>query len=283
MGKQSQDKRDVFYRKAKEEGFRARSAYKLMQIDEEFDILGRIKRAVDLCAAPGSWSQVLSARLPPGSTIVAVDLQEMAPIPGVTILRGDITSKVTAEEVIAMCGGEKVDLVVCDGAPDVTGLHDMDEYLQSQLLVSALNLATYLLEPGGTFVAKIFRGKDVTLLYQQMEIFFANVCVAKPQSSRNSSVEAFIVCRDFSLPVGYVPSMEAPVRSLAYGKEPLLGVHRTLVPFVACGDLSGLDADRSYPLTEPTSRPPVQPPIHPPFEEARDKMRKQAHLPSASR
>jgi tRNA (cytidine32/guanosine34-2'-O)-methyltransferase len=269
MGKLAKDKRDIFYRKAKEEGWRARSAYKLLQVDEQFKVLASVERAVDLCAAPGSWSQVLAKRLPAGAKIVAVDLQEMAPIEGVEILRGDITSKQTAEEVIVRCGGVKADLVVCDGAPDVTGLHDMDEYLQSQLLVSALNLATYLLRPGGTFVAKIFRGKDVSLLYAQMEIFFGKVAVAKPQSSRNTSVEAFIVCQEFALPPGYVPSMEAPVRSLPYGAEPLLGPGRSLVPFVACGDLSGWDADRSYAL-EPNVQfvPPVQPPIHPPFEQA---------------
>ena len=201
--------KDVFYRRAKEEGWRARSAFKLMQLDAEFNVLAHARTAVDLCAAPGSWSQVLADRLPAGSRIVAVDLQEMAPIPGVDILKGDITSLATAEQVITSCGGDKVDLVVCDGAPDVTGLHDMDEYLQSQLLVAALNLAAFVLAPGGTFVAKIFRGKDVDLLYMQAEVFFANVTVAKPQSSRDSSVESFLVCRGFSVPPGYTPSMEA--------------------------------------------------------------------------
>jgi len=146
----------------------------------------------------------------------------------------------------------------------------MDEYLQSQLLVSALNLATYLLSPGGTFVAKIFRGKDVTLLYAQMEIFFGNVCVAKPQSSRNASVEAFIVCQEFKLPAGFVPSMDAPLKSLLYGSEPLTGPYRTIVPFVACGDLSGLDADKSYPASAAGQLAPIQPPIHPPFERAQE-------------
>eukprot|EP00803_Ostreobium_quekettii_P003021 evm.model.scf_1106.5 EVM.evm.TU.scf_1106.5 scf_1106:50476-52035(+) len=137
MGRASKDKRDIYYRKAKEEGWRARSAYKLLQIDDAFGILNNVRNVVDLCAAPGSWSQVLSRRLylpgkKSGSTdlpkIVAVDLQPMAPVEGVIQIQGDITSEVTAKEVIDHFDGGRADLVVCDGAPDVTGLHDLDEY-----------------------------------------------------------------------------------------------------------------------------------------------------------
>lgn len=166
MGRHAKDKRDVFYRKAKEDGWRARSAYKLLHIEEEFGIFAGVTRAVDLCAAPGSWSQVnepcrftprpsrwcrrlarhpaallapphapaqvLARALGPTATVVAVDLQEMAPIAGVVQLQGDITSKATSDAVIAAMGGELSQLVVCDGAPDVTGLHDMDEYVQGE-------------------------------------------------------------------------------------------------------------------------------------------------------
>ena len=238
MGRSSKDKRDIYYRKAKELGFRARSAFKLLQIDAEFQIFKGVQRAVDLCAAPGSWSQLLSRKLyhpnvdnkagevpsqMPKSTkttastpttttatsgadadadanaatqeekeevkIVAVDLQEMAPIEGVECLKGDITSFDTAQRIISYFSGKLADLVVCDGAPDVTGLHDIDEYVQAQLLLAALNITTHLLRPGGAFVAKIFRGKDITLLYSQLKVFFKDVCCAKPKSSRNSSIE----------------------------------------------------------------------------------------------
>ncbi|XP_075212818.1 tRNA (cytidine(32)/guanosine(34)-2'-O)-methyltransferase-like isoform X2 [Lycorma delicatula] len=121
MGKSSKDKRDVYYRLAKEEGWRARSAFKLLQIDEEFNIFKGVSKAVDLCAAPGSWSQVLSKKLrETGSDvkIVAVDLQAMAPLPGVIQIQGDITKISTAEEIIQHFHGENADLVVCDGAPD---------------------------------------------------------------------------------------------------------------------------------------------------------------------
>jgi tRNA (cytidine32/guanosine34-2'-O)-methyltransferase len=149
-GKASKDRRDIYYRKAKEEGWRARSAYKLLQLDAAFSLLEGVERAVDLCAAPGSWSQVLSRRLvlpaaaraaaaaaaAAGSCgvdgaaaaaaaaaavlprVVAVDLQPMAPVEGVAQLQGDITAPATAAAVIAALGGAPADLVVCDGAPD---------------------------------------------------------------------------------------------------------------------------------------------------------------------
>lgn len=98
---------------------------------------------VDLCAAPGSWSQVLSRKLRKANAqnehevkIVAVDLQEMAPLEGVFQIQGDITKLATAQEIVQQFEGEKADLVVCDGAPDVTGFHDMDEYIQGQLLIA---------------------------------------------------------------------------------------------------------------------------------------------------
>jgi tRNA (cytidine32/guanosine34-2'-O)-methyltransferase len=133
--------RDPYYRKAKELGFRARSAFKLLQVNDEFSILEGVESCIDLCAAPGSWSQVLSRALPPpppGSAerVVAVDLQPMMPIDGVRIVQGDITNPATLKVITDHFGGKKVDLVVCDGAPDVTGLHDMDEYVQSQLLLA---------------------------------------------------------------------------------------------------------------------------------------------------
>lgn len=179
MGK-PRDKRDIYYRKAKEEGWRARSAFKLLQLDEQFDLFSGVRRAVDLCAAPGSWSQVLSRRLLRGAPaadradvrIVAVDLQEMAPIEGVHLIAGDITSQATVDEVLTQFregDAERfADLVVCDGAPDVSGMHDLDEYIQAQLLLSALSITTQLLRTGGTLVAKIFRSRNTSLLYAQV-------------------------------------------------------------------------------------------------------------------
>jgi tRNA (cytidine32/guanosine34-2'-O)-methyltransferase len=342
MGKTSKDKRDIYYRKAKEVGFRARSAFKLLQIDDDYDLFGKdVKRVVDLCAAPGSWSQVLSSKLYASQEeanalmasghprVVAVDLQEMAPVPGVVCHVGDITSKETAERIVSHFKGDLADLVVCDGAPDVTGLHDVDEYMQAQLLLAALNITTNVLRIGGNFVAKIFRGRDVSLLYSQLRCFFQEVTVAKPKSSRNSSIESFVVCRRFAPPPGYTITMDTLMLDHKYGSstftdvddeeqvisstsitDPMFGVlgglssimclsppvrntgrgdgatseddvkivpnsvvgaSAVIVPFVACGDLSGFDydPDKSYPLELQEEEgkykyiEPVQSPINP--------------------
>lgn len=248
MGKCSKDKRDIFYRLAKEEGWRARSAFKLLQIEDQFGIFHKVTRAVDLCAAPGSWSQVLAKRLGKQNDgddsdddddvkIVAVDIQTMAPLDGVTIIQGDITSYDTAEKVIRQFRGRGAQLVVCDGAPDVTGQHDLDVFIQSQLLLAALNIATFVLEEGGTFVAKLFRGKDISLMIAQFRLFFEQVQVVKPKSSRTSSTEAFIVCRNFELPQGYKPQMFDLLSSPKAQK----GTRScTLIPFLMCGDLNDL-------------------------------------------
>ncbi|RNA11373.1 tRNA (cytidine(32) guanosine(34)-2 -O)-methyltransferase [Brachionus plicatilis] len=266
MGRASKDKRDIYYRLAKENGWRARSAFKLLQINEEFKLFDNVKRVVDLCAAPGSWSQVLSRELfrdTNDSKIVAVDLQKMAPLDN----------------------GEKADLVVCDGAPDVTGLHDIDEFIQAQLVLAALNITTHVLKtsPDSKFVAKIFRGKDITLLFSQLKCFFNKVTVSKPRSSRNSSIEAFIVCEGYQPPLDYVPNMRNPLLDQKYSSlDELEGSTRFIVPFIACGDLnSSYDSDKTYPLSldgkEYSFHEPLCQPISPPYEKAK-LMRQQNQL-----
>ncbi|GJQ80740.1 hypothetical protein Trydic_g9334 [Trypoxylus dichotomus] len=292
MGKTSKDKRDIYYRKAKEEGWRARSAFKLLQIDQKFEIFKDVTNAVDLCAAPGSWSQVLSRKLymrekeltrndrfrPPETSqpnedvkIVAVDLQAMAPLPGVIQLQGDITQYSTAQAIINHFDGTKADLVVCDGAPDVTGMHSLDIYIQEQLLLGALHIAFNVLKLGGTFVAKIFRGKDSDLLVAQLQLFFENVWIVKPSSSRNSSIEAFVVCKNYKPEVGFDPSQLTPYLDTKNKDfSSLTGVNRIVIPFLVCGDTSAYDSDATYCLNLEGEKPykyhePVQPPIEPPY------------------
>ncbi|XP_045146444.1 putative tRNA (cytidine(32)/guanosine(34)-2'-O)-methyltransferase [Echinops telfairi] len=248
MGRTSKDKQDADCRLAPENGWRARSAFKLLQLDEEFQLLQGVVRAVDLCAAPGSWSQVLSQRMTDGH-VVAVDLQAMAPLPGVFQIQGDITQLSTAKEISQHFEGCPADLVVCDGAPDITGLRDVDEYMQAQLLLAALNIATHVLKPGGCFVSKIFRGRDVTLLYSQLRVFFSKVVCAKPRSSRNSSIEAFVVCQGYDPPAGFIPDLTKPLLDHTYDPDfnQLDGPTRIIVPFVTCGD-PAYDSYGSYPL-----------------------------------
>jgi len=243
MGRFAKDKRDTYYRKAKELGFRARSAFKLIQLDHTFNFLNKDKvhRVVDLCAAPGSWSQVLARKLiidnhQPSSQqyhtssssssstnkeieeqedciIVAVDLQEMAPIPGVIQIQGDITSKTTADKIISYFHGKPADLIICDGAPDITGLHDIDEYVHSQLIMAAIDITTAILRNGGIFIAKIFAGSGSSNLRSQLQLYFHKVTLIKPPSSRPHSFEAFIVCEDYSPPKDYISRLLWPVNS----------------------------------------------------------------------
>uniref|UniRef100_A0A914KP36 Putative tRNA (cytidine(32)/guanosine(34)-2'-O)-methyltransferase n=1 Tax=Meloidogyne incognita TaxID=6306 RepID=A0A914KP36_MELIC len=255
-----------------------------------FNRFSDVTRAVDLCAAPGSWSQVLSSKLYSNRDeeerkqvkIVAVDLQPMSALPGVIQIQGDITEDATAEKIISHFDGQLAQLVVCDGAPDVTGLHAFDEYLQSQLVFSAFNITSCILTPGGTFISKIFRAKNINIIYAQMSQFFKEVNCCKPKSSRQSSCEAFIICQNYSPPAGYEPTLCNPILSANYYdcisslKSP---TNRALVPFMACGDLSGFDSDRTYPLelskiSEEFSdwkyipRPVVQPPTEPAYKKA---------------
>ncbi|CAN1134423.1 Putative tRNA (cytidine(32)/guanosine(34)-2'-O)-methyltransferase [Linum perenne] len=284
MGKASRDKRDIYYRKAKEEGWRARSAFKLLQIDEEFNIFEGVKRVVDLCAAPGSWSQVIldtsieDEDLP---LIVAIDLQPMAPIEGVLQVQGDITNARTAEVVIRHFDGCKADLVVCDGAPDGNQLYYcLFQFQCAWRSLQGLTIVTHILREGGKFIAKIFRGKDTSLLYCQLKLFFPLVTFAKPKSSRNSSIEAFAVCENYSPPEGFNPR---DLHRLLEKVGSPSGAHDVYIPFLACGDLSGYDSDRSYPLprnpegTTYQSLDPVQPPIAPPYKRALE-MKKASNL-----
>uniref|UniRef100_A0A3P8WRN9 FtsJ RNA 2'-O-methyltransferase 1 n=1 Tax=Cynoglossus semilaevis TaxID=244447 RepID=A0A3P8WRN9_CYNSE len=259
MGRSSKDKRDIYYRLAKEEGWRARSAYKLLQLDQEYSLFKGVTKAVDLCAAPGSWSQVLSRKLRcqeekiTGVKIVAVDLQAMAPLPGVTQIQGDITKVSTAQEIIRHFEGEPADLVVCDGAPDVTGLHDVDEYIQAQLLLAALNITTHILKPGGTFVAKV---TDQIIKKQKSNFFF----YLETFLSHLYHLSFCLFCLDFLL-------------SLDVDFNQLEGPNRVIVPFLTCGDLSSFDSDRTYPLQLDSCKeyqyvPPTQSPIHPPYQHA---------------
>ncbi|GMM32523.1 tRNA methyltransferase [Martiniozyma asiatica (nom. inval.)] len=293
MGKQSKDKRDLYYRQAKELGYRARSAFKLLQLDEQFDLFANIHNVVDLCAAPGSWSQVLSAKAGPNSNIVSVDLQPMSPIDGVIELQADITHPATLAQIMEAFNGEKADFVCSDGAPDVTGLHDLDEYIQAQLILCALQLATCVLKEGGCFVAKIFRGRDIDLLYSQLGCLFERVTCAKPRSSRASSLEAFIVCQGYKPRDGWKPHLNQSLSTEEFFNQPHMQLGRAslndqlsfdqeerfIAPFVACGDLNGIDSDATYSLKQGdellgigngnrVALEPVQKPTAPPYKKA---------------
>lgn len=219
-------------------------------------MLTGVTRAVDLCAAPGSWSQVLSRKLTANGAnevkIVAVDIQSMAPLEGVTMIQGDITSKNTADRVIEQFCNSKPQLVVCDGAPDVTGQHELDGSMQSQLLLAALNITTFILEEGGRFIAKIFRTSDISLMNIQFSLYFKEVYVVKPKSSRSSSLESFIVCQGYKSPCKEMPVMfdlysdvhnNAMLAEIAKRDQ---SVAKQVIPFMMCGNLNELTIEPDH-------------------------------------
>ena len=193
----------------------------------------------------------------------------MAPIDGVLCIQGDITSLETAKAILEPFEfNERAQLVICDGAPDVTGLHDLDEYLQAQLLISAVKITTHVLTEGGTFVAKIFRGRHASQLYAQLRLLFDRVSIAKPTSSRNSSLESFVVCQQFK--GGDCNNLSLDGDTVLEGSN----LPPCIPPFLACGDLSGwgeepgtiMDADKSYPTDYDKYVAPIAPPILPPHQ-----------------
>ena len=217
----SYSKRDIFYRKAKEEGFRARSVYKLKEIHYNYNILSpSYSNFVDLCAAPGSWTQMLRilTKSNPKAKIVSVDIQHIVPIEGVTIIKGDITRQDTIEKILANFDQNKVDVIIFDGAPDVTGVIDIDMYMQVELIIFALVIVMKLLKKGGIFVAKMFKvgaGDDLEKVkrenlyavksdfyYEKVKILFDNVFYFKPSSSRASSHETYLICENFEIEDG---------------------------------------------------------------------------------
>lgn len=192
MGINSKDKRDIYYKLSKKNGFRARSVYKLIHINEEYKVLkGRV---VDLCGAPGGWAQYVAQILP--GNCISVDIQDMEPIEGVVCLKEDITTKRCVDRILEIFEGEKAQVILFDGAPDVTGIHELDEYLQIQLVLMALSITLKIGEVSGSFVGKIFRGKFTKYLVGHFKKFYKEVVVVKPRSSRSSSIECFVLCKD---------------------------------------------------------------------------------------
>lgn len=197
MSINSKEKNDIYYFKAKMDGYRARSVYKLLDINEKYNLFKDSKNILDLCAAPGSWTQCVVRNFNWIENVIAVDLQDMEPIENtntkVILLKEDITSEVCLNKIKSY--DFVIDTVICDGAPDVTGFHDLDQYLQFDLLISSLKICLNVSQEDKTFkfVAKMFRGEYTGVLVNHFKKFFKKVILTKPRSSRGNSRECFII------------------------------------------------------------------------------------------
>jgi len=197
---------DPYVKRAKAEGYRSRAAYKLIELDEKFDMLKGAKRVVDLGIAPGGWSQVVRRKLPKAA-VVGIDLLPVDPIDGVTIFQMDFMDDAAPDRLMEALGGAP-DLVMSDMAANTVGHAQTDALRTMGLVETALDFAIRNLAPGGVFVAKVFAGGADSDLVAEMKRNFATVKHAKPPSSRKGSVEWFVVAQGFK-----GRSEEAPVES----------------------------------------------------------------------
>lgn len=184
---------DVYVKRAKQEGFRARSVYKLMEINERYKIIKPGMIIVDLGASPGGWSEYVVQALGGKGQIFALDILPIAPIKDVEVIQGDFTQDEIASSLIKLIGNKKVDVVLSDMAPNISGIKVADQMRAAQLAEKALNFALAVLNQGGTFLIKMFHGVDFEPFLKRLRQGFLEVKIIKPEASRSRSSEIFLL------------------------------------------------------------------------------------------
>jgi 23S rRNA (uridine2552-2'-O)-methyltransferase len=194
--KLSDARKDQYRKLAKENMYRSRSVYKLVQINKSHHILKEGMKVVDIGAAPGGWLQIASKIAGTRGTTIGIDLKEIAPIPNVITIVGNIENKDDINKLIQLVNG-KADVVLSDLAPNVSGLWEMDQLKQIDLTKNALEFTKTVLKENGCALYKVFQGENTSELINYLKEFFLNVIITKPDASRKQSSEIYVVCKRF--------------------------------------------------------------------------------------
>lgn len=188
-------KKEHFYKEAKKVGYRARSAFKLKQIQNKFKIIQKGDSVLDFGAAPGGWSQVAKELVGEQGTVIGVDLSPIESLDGVTFLQGDLTMESTMLEIIEIMGDNKADVILSDMSPDISGNYSVDHARSIYLCEQALAASETVLKNGGNFVCKVFDGEYLQEFVKRTNKFFKFVKQFSPDASRKSSSEVYIIAR----------------------------------------------------------------------------------------
>jgi len=193
-------KKEGYYKMAKKEGYRARSAYKLSQINDKYRILREGAAVADLGCAPGGWSQILVEAVGQKGIVIGVDLQRTKGIPGAHFIQGDFMKRDTHERLSALLGTKgrsDLDAVVSDMAPDMSGNYELDQIRSIQLAEMALDFAEKHLRDGGHFACKVFEGADFQQFRNEVKSRFRSLYFYHPPASRKSSSEIYVIAKGF--------------------------------------------------------------------------------------
>lgn len=188
---------DPYVQRARREGYRSRACYKLLELQERDRLLRRGMTVLDLGSAPGGWSQVALAAVGQRGRVIASDILPMDSLPGVAFVQGDFSEDAVLADILAAVGAGPVDAVICDMAPNMSGLNAVDQPRSMYLIELALDLARRVLAPGGTFVAKVFHGEGFEALLADTRGSFERVLTRKPKASRARSREVYLVATGF--------------------------------------------------------------------------------------
>ena len=191
-----ENRRDPWRREARSKGYRARSAYKLKQIQDKFGIIRKGDSVLDVGCHPGGWTQVAVEEVGENGFVLGVDLLSTSPIEGASVIIGDISENSTLEEISELLGDRNLNTVISDISPKLTGRYDTDQAISLELSTLVMDTAMLILTPGGNFVTKIFQGTGIEGLMKAAKQRFSNVQRYAPTASRKSSSETYLICQN---------------------------------------------------------------------------------------